>query len=136
MGILSGIAGFFGGGGKNIATPIEAVGNVFDKLFTSDEERKAADIIMAKLALKPSELQVELNKVEAQHKSIFVAGWRPFIGYVCGLGLLTAFVASPWMMWAGYPAVPLPLDTILELVLAMLGMGALRTYEKVKGITK
>ena len=81
--------------GSEVAQPIEAIGNVVDKLFTSDEERAQGKLLMEKLAQHPSELQVELNKVEANHRSIFVAGWRPFIGWVCGTGLSFVFVINP-----------------------------------------
>lgn len=124
------------GGGKTIAEPITAIGKVFDELFTSEEEKQQAVFVLERLKQEPAKLQVELNKVEAQHRSLFVAGWRPAVGWVCAAGLATAFVVNPWMQWSGYEAVNLPLDVILELVLAMLGMGALRTFEKIKGITK
>lgn len=85
--------------------------------------------------------QVELNKQEAAHGSIFVAGWRPFIGWICGVGLAWAFVLSPIAEWAvaiWAPGAKLPearLDFLLELVLAMLGLGGLRTFEKMRGLT-
>ena len=82
-------------GGDTIASPITAIGNVFDKLFTSDEERLKAQAVLDKLAQYPAELQVELNKVEAQHRSIFVAGWRPAIGWICCLGLGYAWILQP-----------------------------------------
>ena len=123
--------------GSEVAQPIEAIGNVVDKLFTSDEERAQGKLLMEKLAQHPSDLQVELNKVEANHRSIFVAGWRPFIGWVCGTGLSFVFVINPVIQWfTGKPGPVMPVDVMLELILAMLGMGALRTYEKVQGKTK
>jgi len=124
------------GGTKDLASPIDAVGNALDKLFTSDDERAQAQIVLEKLRQHPAELQVELNKVEAQSRSVFIAGWRPFIGYVCGLGLFTSFVVSPWMQWFGFPPVSLPLDAISSLVVALLGLGGLRTVEKGRGLTK
>jgi len=132
MGVLSWL-----GMGKQAAAPIEAVGNVFDKLFTSDEERAAADAVMEKLRQQPGALQVELNKIEAGHRSVFVAGWRPAIGWVCAVGLSFPFVINPILQWSTGDAGPsLPTDTIMELVIAMLGMGALRTVEKMKGKAK
>jgi hypothetical protein len=133
----------FTGGGKTISEPVEAIGNVFDKLFTSDEEKEQAKAVMEKLRQRPAELQVELNKVEAQHRSTFVAGWRPAIGWVCALGLAFTFVVNPTIEWialltdqeiAKGPAVPT--EIIMELVLAMLGMSALRTFEKKTGTSK
>lgn len=123
--------------GGAAAEPIEAIGGVFDKLFTSDEERMQAGAVMEKLRQHPGELQVMLNQVEAQHRSIFVAGWRPFIGWVCGVGLSFVFVINPVIQWAvNRPGPAMPTDVMLELVVAMLGMGGLRTFEKVKGRAK
>jgi len=124
------------GADKVLSSPIDAIGNTLDKLFTSDDERAQAQLLLEKLRQHPAELQVELNKVEAQNRSVFIAGWRPFIGYVCGLGLFTSFVVSPWMQWFGFPSVSLPLDAISSLVVALLGLGSLRTVEKAGGLTK
>lgn len=123
--------------GAEIAQPVEAIGNVLDKLFTSDDERAQTAVVMEKLRQHPGELQVELNKVEAGSRSVFVAGWRPFIGWVCGLGLANTFLVNPWIQWVTDRAGPtLPQDIMLELVLALLGLGALRTYEKATGRAK
>jgi len=123
--------------GGSAAAPITAVGNVLDALFTSDEEKLDKKIIMQRLAMKPNLAQVELNKVEAGHRSLFVAGWRPFIGWVCGVGLAFMFLINPILQWASAkPGPELPEDIILELVLALLGLGALRTFEKMKGKAK
>lgn len=131
---------------SSAAQPIEAVGNVLDGLFTSDEEKLDKQIIMRRLAQKPSLAQVELNKIEASHRSVFVAGWRPFIGWICGISLGVYFIpqfALASYMWVticldkgelvAYPATG---DSLFELVLAMLGMGALRTFEKMNGKAK
>ena len=123
--------------GKSIATPIDAIGNAIDKIFTTDEERMAGQAILNKIALQPSILNAELNKVEAQHRSVFVAGWRPAVGWICALGIAFAFIVNPLLeRFYGGPPINVPLDMILELVLAMLGMGALRTFEKLNGKTK
>lgn len=133
MGFLSNLIG----GGDAVAKPVEAVGNVLDALFTSDEERLDKKIVLERLAQQPGLAQVELNKVEAGHRSLFVAGWRPFIGWVCGVGLAFMFLINPILQWASAKAGPeLPQDVILELVLALLGLGALRTFEKMKGRAK
>ena len=132
MGILS-----FLGGGKAVAAPVTAIGNVLDALFTSDEERLDKQALLTKLARQPNLAQVELNKVEAMHRSIFVAGWRPAIGWVCAVGLLMTFIVNPFLQWTtGEPGPALPNDIILELVLALLGLGALRTVEKMNGRAK
>ena len=132
--------GFLGnilGAGKTIAQPVEAVGNVLDKLFTSDDERLTHKELQTKLAMKPSLAQVELNKVEAGHRSIFVAGWRPAIGWVCACGLMFVYVINPIIQWySGIPGPDMPLDNITELVYGILGLGALRTVEKRMGVSK
>ncbi len=119
------------------ASPIEAVGNVFDKLFTSDEEKANAAIILEKLRQHPAELQVEINKIEAGHRSIFVAGARPFILWICGVGLAYTFLVNPTLQWiTGSDGPPLSTNYLIDLVIALLGLGALRTVEKLAGRTK
>lgn len=131
MGFLSKIIG------ASAKEPIEAIGDVLDKLFTSDEERAQAKVVMEKLRQHPGELQVELNKIEAAHRSVFVAGWRPFIGWVCGVGLAFPFIINPVIQWyTGEPGPVLPTESLTSLVLALLGLGAYRTYEKGIGKAK
>ena len=145
MGILS-FLGMGKAAGDAIATPVSAVGNVLDKLFTSDEERGILENAKAKLAMAPHIAQSEINKVEASHRSMFVAGWRPAIGWVCALALATYYLpqhimaAVLWvkMCWAASEMQPYPIDIkgLLELVLALLGLGGLRTFEKLTGRAK
>jgi hypothetical protein len=86
--------------------------------------------------------QVEVNKVEAEHRSVFVAGWRPMIGWSCAIGIFWLFVGHPLVVYIdGLDGTVSPIPTInhdilLELTFAMLGMAGLRTFEKLKGITK
>jgi len=121
---------------------VSAVGNVVDQLFTSDEEKAQAAILMAKIRQKPQLLQAEINRVEAGHRSLFVAGWRPFIGWVCGLGFLWAFLLHPLFEWIvavrglGISPPGIVTDNMMELVLALLGLGTLRSVEKMTGRTK
>jgi hypothetical protein len=126
----------------NIASPIEAIGNVFDKLFTSDAERAQAEAVLEKLRQHPAELQVELNKIEAAHRSVFVAGWRPAVGWICALGVGWAYLGHPLFLWAaalwspGLQPPAIQTDSLFELVLAMLGMAGLRSFEKSAGRAK
>lgn len=119
------------------SSTVEAVGKGLDSLFTSDEERLDKQAILTRLAQKPAAMQVELNKVEAGHRSLFVAGWRPFLGWVCGIGLAFTFVVNPTLQWlTGDTGPAVPSDVMMELVIAMLGLGGLRTIEKMKGRAK
>ena len=113
------------------------VGKALDSIFTSDDERLTHEEAIIRLKNAPHEVMGKLSIIEAGHRSIFVAGWRPMVGWICALGIGFAFIGNPLLeRFAGGEPVDVPLDMILELVLAMLGMGALRTVEKVKGITK
>lgn len=87
--------------------------------------------------------QAETNKVEAAHRSLWVAGWRPAIGWCAALGVFWAFIGQPLAAWVatvnGIPPTSLPqfpMDQLLELTMAMLGLAGLRTFEKMKGVTK
>lgn len=119
------------------ASPIEAIGNVFDQLFTSDEERAKADAVMQRLSQAPHLLQAEISKIEASHRSVFVAGWRPFIGWVCGMGLAFVFVLNPIIQWVtGDTGPEMPTESMTAMVMALLGLGTLRTVEKANGWSK
>jgi len=89
-------------------------------------------------ALKLIEIQNEVNKIEAQHRSIFVAGWRPFIGWVCGLALLYNFIVRDLVAWVSPSIMPpaLQMEHLLTVLMGMLGLGGLRTFEKLKDKSK
>jgi hypothetical protein len=85
--------------------------------------------------------QLDINKAEAQSNSPFVAGWRPFIGWVCGFALAYEYLIMPFLSWiclnTGLQQPPhLVMDGMMELVMAMLGMAGLRTFEKTKGVAR
>ena len=86
-------------------------------------------------ALEIAKGQLEVNKVEAAHKNLFVAGWRPAIGWICGFALLYSTILSPIIgIWFTVPAVDSSLLTTV--LMGMLGLGAMRTAEKVKGVQR
>ena len=84
--------------------------------------------------------QAEINAVEAAHPNIFVSGWRPGIGWVCGAGFAIQFVVGPLVEFlAAVHGTPIPfpkleLAEMMPILLGMLGLGSLRSYEKVKGV--
>lgn len=101
----------------------------------------------AEVALKLAELeqaansgQLKINEIEASHPSIFISGWRPFIGWVGGIALAYSFILMPIFVWIakmnGIEVEPPRLDSkeLFDIVMALLGIGTLRTYEKFKGV--
>jgi len=132
LGLLSKIFG-----GDQAVAGITAVGSIVDNLFTSKDEKLTHEEVRIRLAQAPDMAQIELNKIEASHRSRFVAGWRPFMGWVGGVGLANMFLINPWIQWiTGQNGPNLPEGVIMELVFALLGLGTLRTMEKIKGKTK
>lgn len=121
----------------------EGIAGIVDRFVETEDEKQAADIIKAKMMMQPSLVQAELNKIEAGHRSVFVAGWRPFIGWVCGTALLYNFVLRDLLAWlilntgvqASLPP-DLAMDELITILLGMLGLGAFRTVEKFGGKAK
>lgn len=124
---------------SQIASPIEAIGNVLDKLLTSDEERENLLLLKEKLYQNSAIVQAEINKIEAQHRSLFVAGWRPFIGWVCGFALLWHFIGFDFMSWVASinswqkPPELSGTEELITIVISLLGLGIYRTVEKLGG---
>lgn len=93
-------------------------------------------------ALQQMQMQADINKIEAAHANVWVAGWRPFIGWVCGAGLALQFILFPMVFWIGQLMniaiiMPqLPFEMIMTMLGGMLGIGTMHTYEKVKGVVK
>jgi hypothetical protein len=97
-------------------------------------DRHAQDLALA---------QIEVNKAEAASGSVFKGGWRPFIGWVCGGAFAYHFVLQPVIVFAvvvaGVDLPPLPefdMTSLMTVLMGMLGLGGLRTYEKQKGLAK
>lgn len=142
MGIISKI---FGGGIGESAKPIEAIGNVLDKVFTSKDEKLSHEEVRMRIAQAPTMVQTEINKVEAGHRSIFVAGWRPFIGWVCGSALAYNFVIRDLLGWyllnfheaakISFPPA-LQMDHLMVVLTGMLGLAGYRTVEKIRNKAK
>lgn len=126
---------------------IGPVTGLLDK-FIEDKDQKAAlahDLatMAEKHAHELARGQLEINKAEASHRNIFVAGWRPFIGWTCGVALFWHFVGLPITMfviaWLQFDMPILPrfeMETLMTVLMGMLGLGGLRTFEKIKGKTQ
>jgi hypothetical protein len=123
----------------------ELGGKIIDRLFPDPTAKAQAELELLKLAqagdLQTVLAQLEINAKEATHPSIFVAGWRPFVGWGCGLGLLYATVGHNLLAWLaqsqGWPLPPsVDADLLIYTLGGMLGIGGLRTLEKVKGVAK
>jgi hypothetical protein len=128
------------GSGKD---PITAISDVVDKFIETPDEKREWKLILAKMAQEPALVQVELNKIEAGHRTMFVAGWRPFIGWTCGVALAYNYIVRDLIGWvilnlnieATIPPA-LQMEHLLTILLGMLGLGGLRTIEKLQGKTK
>lgn len=121
---------------------IKAVGNVIDDMHFSGEEKEKLKLQMKEIDAKLKEKQLDINKAEASHRSIFVSGWRPFLGWVSGLSIGYVYLFQPildmilQMFQVQVDWVQLDLGQLMPLVLGMLGLGGLRSFEKAKGLTK
>ena len=132
-------------GGETLATTIiGTVGNILDRLVPDKAAAEKAKLEMQAKVMdavnNANAQQIEVNKVEAASPSLFVAGWRPFAGWVCGAGFAWAFVVGPIFamivrVWAHDYALPV-LDTasLTTMLLGLLGLGGMRTWEKIQGI--
>ena len=120
---------------------------ILDK-FVEDKDQKAKlahelATMADKLAHEQNLAQMAINKEEASSGSLFKGGWRPFIGWVCGIAFFYHFVLQPVIIFIvaiiGFQIPNLPefeMGTLLTVLGGMLGIGGLRTYEKQKGLTK
>lgn len=135
---------------------VETVGKIADDLFTSDEERHKADIEAMQVGLEAAKVdadlikgQQEINKEEAKHASIFVAGWRPALGWVSVAAIAYQYLMYPMLVWGwslaqanGWiPAVfktppLLDIEALVVLLTGILGIAGARTFEKVRGVSR
>lgn len=126
---------------------IPILGTALDKVIPDTVQKEVAKKELEKALVDNANSinleTIKTNQIEAAHRSIWVSGWRPAIGWSCSLGVAWLFIGHPLATWgamlAGYSNVSLPAlptDILLELTFAMLGMAGLRTFEKLKGISK
>lgn len=131
----------------------DLAGKVFDKIFPNPaqaaeaklklfEMQQAGDLKVLEAETQLAMGQLEINKVEAGSDSFFKSGWRPAVGWTCVFGLVYQFVFLPFATFfleVYQVAAKLPtmnLDTLMTLLFGLLGLGAYRTVEKVKGVTR
>ena len=112
---------------------------LLDKVIEDKDQKNALAHEIATMAERHAQElakgQLEVNKVEAAHHSIFVSGWRPCIGWVCALGLLYNTILSNILgIWVEVPEIDTSL--LVPVMMGMLGLGAMRSYEKVQGVSR
>ncbi len=118
---------------------IGPVSGLLDKFIEDKDQKNALAHEIATMSSRHAHEalkgQLEINKVEAAHKSLFVAGWRPAIGWVCMLGLLyNTIIANVLSIWIEVPEVDTTL--LVPVMMGMLGLGAMRSYEKVNHVSR
>jgi hypothetical protein len=125
---------------------IGPVTSLLDK-FVEDKDQKAklaheVATMAQRHAQELAKAQLEVNKAEAQHKSLFVSGWRPAVGWCCVFGMMGNFMVIPF---TNFVLALLKIDVVVPLIdtatmmpvlMGMLGLGAMRTYEKRTGVSK
>jgi hypothetical protein len=116
----------------------DLAGTVINKIWPDKSEAEKQQLAAAVSLVQG---QLDVNKEEAKSTSVFVAGWRPFIGWVCGSALAYTFILYPFLTWGTtiwFPEIVPPKlvtqDMLYELLFGMLGMSGLRTFEKFKGV--
>ncbi|MDB4507482.1 holin family protein [bacterium] len=125
---------------------IGPVSSLLEKFIPDKDLRSKLSHEIATMAEKNAheqiKAQLEINKTEAQHNSLFVSGWRPAVGWTCCLGMAANFLIIPMTNFALALAssnitIPLiDLETMLPVLLGMLGLGGMRSYEKSKGVAR
>ena len=127
-----------------ISAALDLGTTLINKIFPDPTQASEAKLKLLELQqngeLAIMTAQTDINKTEASNGSVFVSGWRPAIGWVCALALCYQYLFKPLITWgisvAGYnlpPMVGLD-DNLWQLMMGMLGMGGLRTFEKVQGV--
>lgn len=132
-----------------IGSIIESVGKVAGDLITTDKERIQLELEGRKIDQAGDLAQIEVNKVEAAHSSIFVSGWRPALGWVGGVAMAYQFVLYPLMTWAWkiaqangklpadlQPPPMLDTDALWVILSGLLGIAGMRSLEKTKGVSR
>ena len=125
---------------------LEPATKLLDKVIEDKDQKNALAHEISTMAERHAQElakgQLEVNKTEAAHKSLFVAGWRPFIGWICGVAMLANFLLIPMANFVldlsgSTNTIPLiELETMMPVLMGMLGLGAMRSFEKVKKVSR
>tara|TARA_R110000765_G_scaffold302876_1_gene397053 strand:- start:545 stop:922 length:378 start_codon:yes stop_codon:yes gene_type:complete len=118
---------------------IGPISGLLDKFVENKDQRNALAHEISTMAERHAQElakgQLAVNAVEAAHKSLFVAGWRPAIGWICGLALLYSTILAPILsIWLTVP--PVDSSLLTTVLMGMLGLGAMRTVEKTKAVAR
>lgn len=130
--------------------PISAVAGLLntaiDRIWPDPAAKASAEaqlmMAQAQAAIASVQQQIDINKLEAANTNIFVSGWRPFVGWVCGSAFAFHFLALPLLNWLaqafGHAEIVIPFDmaSLMTVLMGMLGLGGMRTFEKVKGVAR
>ena len=129
-----------------ISSLVAPVSGLLDKFIEDKDQRALLAHEIATLAEKQAQEQIvgqiKTNQIEAAHQSMFVAGWRPAVGWVCALAMLLNFILIPFInLGMEFAGLDLTLDlidmeTMLPVLFGMLGLGGMRTAEKIKGVQR
>lgn len=126
--------------GLNLGQVVESATELLGKFIPDkDKARQLAHDISTMAARHQQAItmaQIEVNKTEAAHKSLFVAGWRPATGWFCALALANNYIVAPYAVAFGLDVPTLDLGQMMPVLLGMLGLGYLRTDEKKAGVAR
>jgi hypothetical protein len=128
--------------------PISSISNLANTLITKiwpdPKDQASAEALLIKTqmdaALAQAQQQIDINKIEAASTNIFVSGWRPFVGWSCGVAFAGHFIIMPTLNWLvqlfGHAPINIPFDmsSLSTVLMGMLGLGAMRSVEKVAGV--
>lgn len=126
----------------SVTTIAEVASNVLDKIVQDKDLKQKLNHDIQKELISLDKAQIELNTEEAKNGNWFVSGWRPSIGYICGIALLTHFIILPIATWIAVltgtnfelESLQFDFSQLTTILLSLLGMSSLRTFEKTKGV--
>lgn len=121
---------------------LATLGNTLvNKIWPDPKDQASAEALLIKTqmdaALAQAQQQIDINKIEAGSDNIFKSGWRPFVGWTCGAAFAFHFLALPMLNWLvqlfghGVINIPFEMDTLSTVLMGLLGLGTMRSFEKV-----